>query len=123
MTKFLKLMTALIVAVFTIGALTACSTAEPLDMAKVAAVIDVRTAEEFATGHLDGALNFDVQSAEFVAQVSTLDPTANYVVYCHSGNRAKAAIESMQTLGFTGTLTNGGAVANASSLTGIQIVQ
>jgi phage shock protein E len=123
MTKFLKLMTALIVAAFAVGSLTACSTAEPMDMTNIAAVVDVRTAEEFATGHLDGALNFDVQSAAFVEQVSSLDPAADYVVYCRSGNRSTAAIESMQALGFTGTLTNGGAVANASMLTGIEIVQ
>ena len=123
MTKFLKLITALIVAAFAIGSLTACSTPESLDMSTVAAVIDVRTAEEFATGHLDGALNFDVQSSNFADQVSGLDPAANYVVYCRSGNRSTAAIESMKALDFTGTLTNGGAVADASSLTGIEIVQ
>ncbi len=123
MTKFLKLFTALIVAAFALGSLTACSTAEPLDMTNVSAVIDVRTAEEFATGHLDGALNFDVQSSNFAELVSALDPAANYVVYCRSGNRSTAAIESMKALGFTGTLTNGGAVANASTLTGTAIVQ
>ena len=123
MTKFLKLITALIVAAFAVGSLTACSTAEPMDMTNIAAVVDVRTAEEFATGHLDGALNFDVQAAAFVEQVSSLDPAADYVIYCRSGNRSTAAIESMQALGFTGTLTNGGAVANASTLTGIEIVQ
>ena len=123
MTKFLKLITALVVAAFALGSLTACSTAEPLDMSTVAAVIDVRTAEEFATGHLDGALNFDVQSSNFADQVSGLDPAANYVVYCRSGNRSTAAIESMKAMGFTGTLITGGAVADASSLTGIEIVQ
>ena len=123
MTKFLKLITALIVAAFAVGSLTGCSTAEPLDMSTVAAVIDVRTPEEFAAGHLDGALNLDVQSAGFTEQLSSLDPTANYVVYCRSGNRSKAAIESMKSLGFTGTLTNGGALANASSLTSITVVQ
>lgn len=123
MTKFLKLFTALIVAAFAVGSLSACSTSEPLDMTSISAVVDVRTAEEFATGHLDGALNFDVQSAAFVEQVSSLDPAADYVIYCRSGNRSGAAIESMKALGFTGTLTNGGAVANASSLTGIEIVQ
>ena len=123
MNKFLKLFAALVIAVFAVGSLTACSTAEPLDMTNVSAVIDVRTAEEFSAGHLDGALNFDVQSSNFVEQVSALDPAADYVVYCRSGNRSTAAIESMQALGFTGTLTNGGAVANASTLTGIEIVQ
>lgn len=123
MTNFLKLITALMVATFAIGSLTACSTAEPLDMSKVAAVIDVRTAEEFASGHLEGALNFDVQSSNFVDQVASLDPAANYVIYCRSGNRSGAAIDELKALGFTGTLTNGGAVANANSLTGIEIVQ
>jgi rhodanese-related sulfurtransferase len=100
--------------------LTAC--AEPVDMTAVTAVIDVRTAEEFASGHLEGALNIDVQGMDFAAQISELDPNGTYVVYCRSGNRSGQAIEQMKALGFK-NLTNGGAVANASSLTGLPIVQ
>lgn len=92
-------------------------------MKSVAAVIDVRTAEEFATGHLDGALNFDIQGAEFDSQLSTLDKAANYVIYCRSGNRAGQAVSYMQENGFTGTLTNAGSVADASAATSIAIVQ
>ncbi|MEN9749203.1 MAG: hypothetical protein RL149_281 [Actinomycetota bacterium] len=92
-------------------------------MTKVAAVIDVRTPGEFATGHLDGALNIDIQGSTFVTEINALDRAANYVVYCRSGNRAGQAVTYMQDHGFTGTLTNAGSVDEASSATGISIVQ
>ena len=123
MTKFLKVLTAALIAMFAMGSLSACSTSEPLDMSTIAAVVDVRTPSEFAEGHLDGALNIDWQSANFASEISNLDPAADYVIYCRSGNRAGQAISYMQSNGFTGTLTNGGGLADASSLTGIAIVQ
>ncbi|MEY4618276.1 MAG: hypothetical protein RL101_462 [Actinomycetota bacterium] len=123
MTKFFKVLVAGLLALFAIGSLSACSTAEPVDMSSIAAVVDVRTPGEFAEGHLDGALNYDWQGANFAAEISNLDPAADYVIYCRSGNRAGQAISFMQSNGFTGTLTNGGGVADASSLTGIEIVQ
>jgi rhodanese-related sulfurtransferase len=123
MTKFFKVLTAGLIALFAIGSLSACSTSEPLDMSTIAAVVDVRTPGEFAEGHLDGALNIDWQGANFASQISNLDPAADYVIYCRSGNRAGQAISFMQSNGFTGTLTNGGGVADASSLTGIEIVK
>ena len=123
MTKFIKVLTAGLIAMFAIGSLSACSTSEPLDMSTIAAVVDVRTPSEFAEGHLDGALNIDWQGSKFAAEISTLDPAADYVIYCRSGNRAGQAISYMQSNGFTGTLTNGGGLADASSLTGIAIVQ
>jgi rhodanese-related sulfurtransferase len=123
MTKFLKVLTAALIALFAIGSLSACSTSEPLDMSTIAAVVDVRTPGEFAEGHLDGALNIDWQGANFAAEISNLDPAADYVIYCRSGNRAGQAISFMQSNGFTGTLTNGGGLADASSLTGIAVVQ
>ncbi len=64
-------------------------------------IIDVRTPQEYAEGHLPGAVNIDVSSADFVQQVQALDPTAPYAVYCRSGNRSAAAIQEMNQLGFT----------------------
>jgi rhodanese-related sulfurtransferase len=122
MSKFFKFLTASLIALFAVSSLTACSS-EPLDMTKVAAVIDVRTPGEFATGHLDGALNIDIQGSTFVTEINALDRAANYVVYCRSGNRAGQAVTYMQDHGFTGTLTNAGSVDEASSATGISIVQ
>ena len=70
-------------------------------------VIDVRTPEEFEAGHLDGALNIDVQAHDFRDRVDRLPRRVAYVVYCASGNRATGAVEKMQELGF-GDVVNGG---------------
>lgn len=123
MSKFFKLLVASVIAIFAVSSLTACSSGEPIDMANVASVIDVRTPGEFATGHLEGAINIDIQGSDFGVEVDALDHTANYVIYCHSGNRAGQAVSYMQDHGFTGTLTNAGGVDDASSATGLPIVQ
>lgn len=105
----------------TLGA-AACSPAtEPVGLAEGTIIIDVRTPGEFAGGHLEGALNIDVQSPDFAAQVSQLDPTKDYFIYCRSGNRSGQAISQMSNMGFT-SMINGGSVAQASSYSGIAVV-
>jgi len=121
MNKLFKSVAALLTAVGLVFGLSACA-AEPVYMGTVTAVIDVRTPAEFAEGHLDGALNIDVQAMDFASRIQELDAAGTYVVYCRSGNRSGQAIEQMKTMGFT-NLTNGGAVADASTLTGLPIVQ
>jgi rhodanese-related sulfurtransferase len=64
-------------------------------------LLDVRTPAEFAAGHLTGARNLDLQSADFDTQLSSLDHAATYAVYCHSGNRSGQALARMQAAGFT----------------------
>lgn len=64
-------------------------------------VVDVRTPEEFASGHLPEALNLDLQSADFSDRVAELDPDATYAVYCRSGNRSAQAMQIMLDAGFT----------------------
>ena len=64
-------------------------------------LLDVRTPAEFAAGHIAGAVNVDVQSAAFAQKIETLDHVKNYAVYCHSGNRSKAAKTAMQQSGFS----------------------
>ena len=123
MSRFIKVLAGVFIALFAVGSLSACATAQPIDMSSVAAVIDVRTPVEFATGHLDGAVSIDLQGADFASRVNALDHAANYVVYCHSGNRAGQAIELMKGAGFTGTLTNGGGVVDAAQLTNMKVVQ
>lgn len=107
-------------------ATTACSSdATPVAEASVAegaVLLDVRTPEEFATGHLEGAINIDIQSADFDARVSELDPDATYLVYCRSGNRSGQAMSRMQAQGFT-DLTNLGSVAEANAATGVRVIQ
>lgn len=64
-------------------------------------VIDVRTAAEYASGHLAGAVNIDVSDDGFDAKVGELAKDGTYLVYCHSGNRSAAAADRMADLGFT----------------------
>lgn len=120
--KALQLLVGAVIAALVVATVTACAPTEKIDLTQVAAVIDVRTPAEFATGHLEGAVNYDIQSPDFVNQIASLDKSANYFIYCRSGNRAGAAIEYLTNAGFTGTLTNGGSVANAASLTELKVV-
>jgi rhodanese-related sulfurtransferase len=63
-------------------------------------VLDVRTPEEFAEGHLTGAVNVDFYAADFGDRLAELDPTLPYVLYCRSGNRSGTTAEMMTELGF-----------------------
>lgn len=123
MSKFLKLVVASLIALFAVSSLTACASTEPLDLSTVAAVIDVRTPEEVSAGYLEGALKFDFQGPNFASEIATLDKSKDYVIYCRSGNRAGGAIDFMKQNGFTGTLTNAGGLSEASTSTGLPIVQ
>jgi phage shock protein E len=82
-------------------------------------LIDVRTPEEFETGHLEGALNLPVELVAFPDQVAALDPDAEYLVYCRSGRRADIAVEYMTGLGLEAR--NLGSVAEASAETGVPV--
>jgi phage shock protein E len=74
-------------------------------------IIDVRTPEEFAQGHILNSLNIDVANANFISEVSQLDKTKTYAVYCRSGNRSAVATAEMEKLGFTSLYNmTGGAI-------------
>jgi phage shock protein E len=65
-------------------------------------IIDVRTPQEFAEGHIDGAVNIPVELSDFIDRVSELDPSGTYAVYCRSGNRSQAAVAGMASVGING---------------------
>lgn len=121
MRKTFRTLVAALAALFLVGSLSACAS-EPISLANVAAVIDVRTPEEFAGGHLEGAVNINVESPDFAAQIATLEKGADYVVYCRSGRRSGLAIDAMKAAGFTGQLTNAGGIDQATSSLGLPIV-
>jgi len=81
-------------------------------------LLDVRTPAEFASGHLPGAVNIDVNSADFAAQVGSLDPAKTYAVYCRSGNRSAVAMAAMQQLGFSNLFHLGGGIGAWTSAGG-----
>jgi rhodanese-related sulfurtransferase len=112
------LLTALIVAAIT---LSGCAPSS-YDVKKYAAIIDVRTVDEYAAGHLEGAVNMDIESPAFATQITALDKTKSYLLYCHSGRRAGLAVDQMKASGFTGELVNAGGIADATASTGLPIV-
>ena len=73
-------------------------------------IIDVRTYGEYASGHLQCALNIDVESGAFDSGIANLDKNATYALYCRSGRRSTLAAERMAEAGFTKIINfnNGG---------------
>jgi len=63
-------------------------------------ILDVRTPEELAEGHIDGAVNLDVQARNFEKKLRALDRKKSYLVYCRTGNRSRKATVAMEALGF-----------------------
>lgn len=64
-------------------------------------LVDVRTAEEYADGHLKGALNIDVKRADFEEQARQQLPKGKTLaVYCRSGGRSKRAASLLTEMGY-----------------------
>lgn len=78
-----------------------------LELVPAGNVIDVRTAVEFAEGHVQGARNLDIQNGDFEAALADLDKDASYNVYCRSGNRSATAVAMMRNAGFTNVVDLG----------------
>ncbi len=84
-------------------------------------LIDVRTSEEFAEGHLVGALNLNVEDGTLEAALAGLDPSDTYQVYCRTGRRSAIAYDLMAANGFT-DVTDLGSVEEAAAATGLPII-
>ena len=63
-------------------------------------LIDVRTAGEFAQGHIANAKNIDVNSNDFQQKVSKLDKNKAIMIYCLSGGRSSNAMNVLSSMGF-----------------------
>lgn len=106
-----------LVALFTVAACTSNATStnirqvspsEAVELLDTYTVIDVRTPEEFATGHIAGAINIPVEAADFEARIDPLERTDPYLLYCRSGRRSGIATETMKDAGFTEIADAGG---------------
>jgi len=64
-------------------------------------LIDVRTPEEFAEGHIEEAINIDFRSENFRDEINKLDKDKTYLIYCRSGRRSADALDMMKELNFT----------------------
>jgi rhodanese-related sulfurtransferase len=64
-------------------------------------IIDVRTADEFNSGHIANSINIDYYSPDFKSKLDKLDRSKEYLVYCRTGVRSAAATRIILDLGFT----------------------
>lgn len=63
-------------------------------------VLDVRTPEEFAAGHIAGATNLDFHDAGFEKHLAALDKKKAYLVHCAAGGRSAKSRDLMKKLQF-----------------------
>lgn len=64
-------------------------------------LLDVRTPQEYAMGHMPGAKLVDFHSSSFQADIAKLPRNAPILLYCRTGNRSGQALDLMQGMGFT----------------------
>lgn len=74
-------------------------------------LVDVRTPQEYAEGHIDGALNINVQSDDFKDLVQRkLSKDSTILVYCRSGRRSLDAADILTNLGYNVVNLKGGII-------------
>jgi rhodanese-related sulfurtransferase len=64
-------------------------------------LVDVRTPEEYVSGHLDKAININWNDANFDAEMEKLNKTTPVYVYCKGGGRSGKAAKKLAEMGFT----------------------
>ena len=103
-------------------ALAGCAGEQPVPVSDDAVILDVRTAAEYTEGHLEGAELLDLTGGDLAAALPTLDPDAEYLVYCASGNRSGQAVALMEEAGLT-KVTDLGGIDDAAGSTELPIVR
>ena len=88
-----------------------------LDGVKSKVVIVVRTPQEFATGHIEGAINipYDTITPNLPA-LARIGKDENIVLYCRSGRRSGIAMQTLASQGYRNLRNGGGLDALASRI-------
>ena len=73
-------------------------------------ILDVRTKDEFDTGHIEGAILIPDDKIEEKAEEILTDKSAVILVYCRSGRRSALASASLAQLGYTNVYDFGGII-------------
>lgn len=119
--RFLSLAVLALIAVFAVAACDSGDTSDapgahtvkPAEAVEIIesgerTVIDVRTPAEYDEAHIVGAVNIDVDGADFDARIAELDPQEPYLLYCRSGNRSDHAAGLMDDAGIKDIADAGG---------------
>lgn len=75
-----------------------------------AALLDVRTSQEYQEGHIPGSINIPLQSLSTADQIPA-GKDAPLFVYCYSGARSAQAVRLLTGMGYTNTKNIGGIAA------------
>jgi len=87
----------------------------PEDLSKIkkdAQLIDVRQPREFASGHLENAVNMNLYARDFEKQLMTLDKNKEVYLYCLSGIRSANAARKLKKMGFVKVYDLQGGLSN-----------
>ena len=63
-------------------------------------LVDVRTIEEYESGHIQDAINFDFYSESFQKEILSLDKSASIVLYCRTQNRSTKTANYLKENGY-----------------------
>jgi rhodanese-related sulfurtransferase len=64
-------------------------------------LVDVRTPEEYAEGHMNNALNINWYDEDFAKQFEAIEKDETIYVYCKKGGRSAKAQKKLESLGYT----------------------
>jgi len=104
----MRLRALLILAPFLFCWMSACAQNGSVDAAKFQArmkepsaqLVDVRTPEEFAKGHIAGAVNIDWLEEGFLDRANAIDKKRPVLLYCAAGGRSEEAVSAMIAAGY-----------------------
>ena len=63
-------------------------------------LVDVRTAEEYESGHIQDAVNFDFYSESFQKEILSLDKSSSIILYCRTQNRSTKTANYLKENGY-----------------------
>ena len=82
------------------GEISVIVPADFFEKSKNQIIVDIRTPQEFADGHIEGAINLNVFDKAFITKIAEFDKTKPIFMYCRSGNRTSSASKKIANLGF-----------------------
>lgn len=83
---------------------------EMMDQDSSLIILDVRTAEEFEEGHIQGAVNIAQTEIAATVEKAIPDKSATILVYCRSGSRSALASKELSELGYLNVYDIGGII-------------
>lgn len=127
----MKKSTSYIILILVVALLTSCSSASPaptdtsaaeykkitaeeakerMDSGDALIILDVRTQEEYDTGHIEGAILIPNETISDKQPELLPDLDAEILVYCRSGNRSAQAANKLIEMGYTNVYDFGGII-------------